>query len=85
MSKFILEALSMKAIGILIVIAACLGMALGLISIVGIIIAIDAGGPPGLIHVLYFIMAQPFNLIWVLVGIGFVAASRKLDKVAKKS
>lgn len=72
----------MKAIGILIVVAACLGIALGLVSIVGIIIAVDAGGPPGLIHVLYFVMAQPFNLIWVLVGIGFITTSRKLDKMA---
>ena len=73
----------MRTAGIIIMALACLGMLLSFVSRVGALIIQGAQSGMGVTPCLYLIAAQPYHLIWIFVGLGFIALDNKLDKIAK--
>jgi len=74
----------MRTAGIIIIALACLGMLLTFVSQVGALIIQGAQSGMGVTPWLYLIAAQPYHLIWIVVGVGFIALDNKLDKIAKR-
>jgi len=75
----------MRAAGIMVIVLACSGMALTFFSQVGTFIA--QGARPhidAMCWLVYFFRALPFHLIWIFVGIGFIALDSKLDKIINR-
>ena len=73
----------MRTAGIIIVALACLGMLLIFVSQVSALIIQGTRAHMGVTPWLYLIAAQPYHLIWIVVGLGFIALDNKLDKIAK--
>ena len=73
----------MRTAGIIIIALACLGMLLTFVSQVSALIIQGARSGMGVTPWLYLIAAQPYHLIWIFVGLGFIALDNKLDKIAK--
>ena len=74
----------MKTAGIIIIALACAGMALSFFAQIGFMIA-QRGAPAGGVRLLYFFTGLPFHIMWVFVGLGFIALDNKLDKIANRS
>jgi uncharacterized membrane protein len=75
----------MRTAGIIIIALACLGMLLSFVSQVSGLIIQGARVRMGVTPWLYLIAAQPYHLIWIVVGLGFIALDNKLDKIANRS
>ena len=75
----------MRTAGIIIIALACLGMLLTFVSQVGALIIQGARARMGVTPWLYLIAAQLYHLIWIVVGVGFIALDNKLDKIANRS
>ena len=74
----------MRTAGIIIIALACLGMLLSFVSQVSALISQGARSGMGVTPWLYLVAAQPYHLIWIVVGLGFIALDNKLDKIAKR-
>jgi uncharacterized membrane protein len=73
----------MKTAGLIIIVLACLGIALSFTSQVSSFVV--HRGRMGVLPWAYFLAAQPFHIMWVFVGLGFIALDNKLDKIASRS
>lgn len=73
----------MRTIGIVIIALACAGLALNFFAQIGLMM--QRGAPAVGMRLLYFFIGLPFHIMWVFVGLGFVALDSKLDKIASRS
>jgi len=64
----------MRTIGIVIIALACAGLALYFFAQIGLTMGL-----------LYFIIGLRFDIMWVFVGLGFIALDSKLDNIANRS
>jgi uncharacterized membrane protein len=73
----------MKTAGMIIIALACAGIAVSFFAQIGFMIA-QRGAPAGGMRLLYFLMGLPSHIIWVFVGLGFIALDNKLDKITNR-
>lgn len=72
----------MKTAGIIIIALACAGI-VSFFAQIGFMIA-QRGAAAGGMRLLYYFMGLPSHIIWVFVGLGFIALDNKLDKITNR-